>query len=229
MAIDRRVVRTRTALYDALVALVRRKDYEQITVQDILNEANVGRATFYAHFTSKDELLKRSLERLRDLLRVALGEGGRAPFPWDHSWSPSRVLFEHLREFDDVRFALGKGRGGPVLRDAVDGVLAGVLRAAMPSKVDGAVPRELAILHIVSTIHTTVRWWQEHRRDLTAADVDILFMELVSKGLPKAAFGFFIAPRTSEPARLARVPAADSTAKPAPDRRQKYGRNKSAV
>ncbi|EHK58261.1 TetR/AcrR family transcriptional regulator [Allomesorhizobium alhagi] len=61
MAVDRRVARTRTALYDALVALIRRKDYDLITVQDILEEANVGRATFYAHFTSKDDLLKRAV------------------------------------------------------------------------------------------------------------------------------------------------------------------------
>ncbi|MGO4838809.1 helix-turn-helix domain-containing protein, partial [Rhizobiaceae sp. 2RAB30] len=62
MAIDRRVARTRTALYDALVALIRLKAYEEITVEDILREADIGRATFYAHFTSKDDLLERSLD-----------------------------------------------------------------------------------------------------------------------------------------------------------------------
>jgi AcrR family transcriptional regulator len=197
MAIDRRVARTRTTLYDALVRLVRKKPYEQITVQDILDEANVGRATFYAHFTSKDDLLKRSLDRLRALLRAALGEGERAPFEWDRSWSPSRVLFEHLAEFADVRFALGKGRGGAILREAADGVIASVLRGAMPPVVGGTVPRELAILHIVSTINTTVRWWQEHARNVTAADADRMFGELISAGLPKSACAFFTAPRKS--------------------------------
>src|SRR5262245_18026211 len=48
MAIDRRVARTRTALANALVALIRRKSYDRITVVDILAEANIGRATFYA-------------------------------------------------------------------------------------------------------------------------------------------------------------------------------------
>src|SRR5690606_32235327 len=94
-------------------------------------------------FASKDDLLRRSLERLRDLLLAALGRAERAPFEWDPSWSPSRVLFEHVAEFADVRFALGTGRGGALLREAVDDVLAGVLRATMPSSMSD-VPRELA-------------------------------------------------------------------------------------
>jgi hypothetical protein len=81
----------------------------------------------------------------------------------------------------------------------------GVLDAAMPSGVGGAVPRELAILHIISTLHTTMRWWQDHDRDLTAAEADTLFTELVSKGLPKNTFAFFTAPRRSEPTRHTRT------------------------
>ena len=46
MAIDRRVARTRAALYDALVALMLRRPYAEIDVQDIVAEANVGRSTF---------------------------------------------------------------------------------------------------------------------------------------------------------------------------------------
>lgn len=193
MAIDRRVVRTRTALYDALVALIRRKTYEHITVEDILREADVGRATFYAHFTSKDDLLERSLDRLRDLLRAAQGGGEQAPFRWDRSWSPSRVFFEHIAEFADVRFALSGGRGGAILRDAIDHVLAGVFRASMPPDADERMPRELAVLHIVSTINATLRWWLEHRPQMSPAEAEALFRELLLKGVPESCCAFFIA------------------------------------
>ncbi|BCH28494.1 TetR family transcriptional regulator [Mesorhizobium sp. L-8-10] len=194
MAIDRRVARTRRALYDALVALIRRKPYEEITVEDILREADVGRATFYAHFTTKDDLLERSLDRLRDLLLAAQGYGETAPFPWDRSWSPSRVLFEHIAEFADVRFALSGGRGGPILRDAVDRVLAGVFRAAMPREMAGSLPRELVVLHIVSTVNATLRWWLEHHPDMSAAEIDALFARLLTGGLPEASCAFFLRP-----------------------------------
>ena len=50
---DRRVQRTRQLLQDALIAMVIEKGYDATTVQDIIDRANVGRATFYAHFPDK--------------------------------------------------------------------------------------------------------------------------------------------------------------------------------
>lgn len=190
MTIDRRVARTRAALYEALIALIRRKDYDGITVGEILREADVGRATFYAHFTSKNDLLDRSLDRLRELLLAAQGKSEIAPFAWDRDWSPSRVFFEHVAEFADIRFALAGGHGGAIVRDAVDRVLAGVFRASIPAEV-GPVPRELAILHIVSTINTTLRWWIDNRPNMTAGEADELFRQLLGAGLPEACWSFF--------------------------------------
>ena len=54
---DRRIQRTIKAIRDAFGALLERKTYASITVQDILDEANVGRSTFYEHYKTKDELL----------------------------------------------------------------------------------------------------------------------------------------------------------------------------
>ncbi|MEM6707029.1 MAG: TetR/AcrR family transcriptional regulator, partial [Acidobacteriota bacterium] len=54
---DRRVTRTKRLLRQALMELVREKDYARITVQDILDRADVGRSTFYTHYRDKDDLL----------------------------------------------------------------------------------------------------------------------------------------------------------------------------
>lgn len=192
MAIDRRVLRTRTALADALVALIRRKDYAAITVEDILAEADVGRATFYAHFTSKDDLLKRSLDRLRQLLLAAMDPARPSHFPPQPGWSPSRALFEHVAQFADIRSALAGGPGAAILRGAINDVVASVLRETMPpGPVDG-LPRELAILHVVSTLETVLRWWLEHRRDLTPREADALFRRLANEGVPRRCFAAFV-------------------------------------
>ena len=61
---DRRVQRTRDVLHQALISLMIQKGYEIITVQDIIDEANVGRSTFYAHYTSKGDLLMSGLKNL---------------------------------------------------------------------------------------------------------------------------------------------------------------------
>ena len=65
---DRRVQRTRKLLQDALIALVLEKGYEAVTIQDIIDRANVGRSTFYAHFLDKQHLFLSGFEQLRQEL-----------------------------------------------------------------------------------------------------------------------------------------------------------------
>lgn len=62
---DRRVQKTRKALQEALIALILEKGYDTVMVQDILDRANVGRSTFYAHYHDKDDLLQSRFEELQ--------------------------------------------------------------------------------------------------------------------------------------------------------------------
>ena len=65
--LDRRVQKTRKLLQDALIELVAEKSYESVSIREILERANVGRSTFYAHFQDKDQLLHSILDRLDGL------------------------------------------------------------------------------------------------------------------------------------------------------------------
>ena len=66
---DRRIQRTQQLLRGALLSLIQEKGFEALSVQDIIDRANVGRATFYAHFDNKEDLLASGIEGLRASLR----------------------------------------------------------------------------------------------------------------------------------------------------------------
>jgi AcrR family transcriptional regulator len=61
---DRRVQRTKASLHDALIGLAREKPYPSIAVKEILDRANVGRSTFYTHFSDKDDLLESGIHEI---------------------------------------------------------------------------------------------------------------------------------------------------------------------
>lgn len=61
---DRQIQKTNTAIYNAFINLLQEKDYSKIRVSDIIDLANIGRSTFYAHYESKEVLLKELCEDL---------------------------------------------------------------------------------------------------------------------------------------------------------------------
>jgi AcrR family transcriptional regulator len=73
---DRRVRRTQKLLHGALISLALEKNYDSITIQEILDRADIGRSTFYAHFKGKDELLISGIHELRDTLESAIQSEG---------------------------------------------------------------------------------------------------------------------------------------------------------
>jgi AcrR family transcriptional regulator len=118
---DRRVARTRRALLDAFYALLGERRYQAISVGDVVERADVGRSTFYQHFSGKDELLRHSMEPLLAMIADAAGAGDadRTRAAVAHLWerrSLARTLSCHaivsasrraLADLVEVRLCLG--------------------------------------------------------------------------------------------------------------------------
>lgn len=179
MPIDRRAARTRGALYDALAALIVQKDYEKITIHEILENANVGRSTFYAHFTSKDDLLAGGLSRLRTMLA-----DGAANDAEDASrWSYSATAFQHVSEYRQIYYSLAGTHAGDVVLEALRSVIEE--HVSRHGSIQWRVPRELGARHVAGTFMTIVAWWLERNPDLPVEEVDRLFHRLL-KGVDGA-------------------------------------------
>jgi AcrR family transcriptional regulator len=119
---NRRVRRTREALYAALTALVVAKGYDAISVQDILDEADVGRSTFYTHFSGKDALLGYGVERLAAQLDHAMTD---AP-PEGFAFLPP--LLDHVRAHSGLYAALLRGGGNTLVEGAIAEVIGNLVR-----------------------------------------------------------------------------------------------------
>jgi AcrR family transcriptional regulator len=181
---DRRAARTRRALHEALIALILRKGYEAITIQDILDEANVGRSTFYAHYGGKEELLRGGFDKLRADLTTArkdalTGSGGRQA----RALTFSSAMFEHACGYKHVYRALVGGRGGIVAVNEIRRVLSDLVKAELPAIQEGKIPRELAVNFVVGAFLTVLTWLLERKPQLSAQQADMMFRRLVINGI----------------------------------------------
>ncbi|BDH62897.1 TetR family transcriptional regulator [Lysinibacillus sp. PLM2] len=103
--IDRRVRRTRQVLKDAIIALMAEKDFRSITVQDITTKADVNRATFYAHYQDKIDLIKKTNEEILNELETILTENIEKNSSENSnrlsSYDLLVLIFQHLKQHSD--------------------------------------------------------------------------------------------------------------------------------
>ncbi len=179
--VDRRVQRTRRMLLDSLRLLLMERGYERLTIQNILDHAGVGRATFYAHFSSKEQLLEESIDGLRAWLLE------QAPTHPPIALEFSFPFFAHLDSHRSI-YRMTVGRRGEVtvgrmmrrmLRELIRDDLA--LRAGPAGSVP---PTELVTEFVVGALWSTVVWWMTTETTLQAEAVDRAFRDLVFTGLP---------------------------------------------
>jgi AcrR family transcriptional regulator len=184
--LDRRIQRTRGLLQDALISMMIEKGYEATTVQDIIDRANVGRATFYAHFADKETLLTSRLEDLRLLLsqqqqQVLATPGGLR----ERGLGFSLAMLEHARgHLPLYRAILGRESGAFVLQ-RIHRMMADLVEVDLKAIGfnGGADPRALAVEYIAGAFMSVLSWWLEHGGKLPPEEVDRIFRRLVSEGL----------------------------------------------
>jgi AcrR family transcriptional regulator len=187
-AIDRRITRTRGMLQHALTSLILKKGYEAITIQDICDEANVGRSTFYAHYTSKDDLKRNGFERLHKELVDRQREARSAPGDIkDRTLGFSLTMFEHARDHIDLYRALVGGRGGAVSLGEIRQILSDLVRnelAATGGKNSAdIVPRELVVQYVVGAFMAVMTWWLDGGAKLPPKRVDAMLRRLATEGI----------------------------------------------
>jgi AcrR family transcriptional regulator len=189
---DRRVQRTQQLLEQALLSLIKEKAFESISVQQIIDRANVGRATFYEHYDNKEDLLQSGFNgleaRLKERQREALA--GRSNLD-ERLFAFSRELLAHAHEHRDVFPAMVGKRGGAVIQHVLRKLLVGLVRedvkAMLPEGGTGAVPPEAVVQFLANGLFGLLVWWLNGRMRLSVEEVNEIFRQLAVPAL-RAAF-----------------------------------------
>jgi AcrR family transcriptional regulator len=161
---DARAARSSAALRDALLALLERKSFEQITVRDICGEANVHYATFFRHHPSKEALLNHiAEEQIGTLVDLTLPIKDSVDYR-----TAFGALCTYVDEHRMLWSILLNGGAGPAMRDEW------LRRARIVSEAREAeatwLPKELGTICSTSLIAETVSWWLAQPREAWSAE-----------------------------------------------------------
>jgi AcrR family transcriptional regulator len=181
--VDRRAARTRALLLQALPALMAERGFERLTIQNIIDRAGVGRATFYAHFENKEELLAASVGGLRAWLEAMRERAPAQPFAF------MRPFFEHLESHRAIYRTTFERESEVSVERLLRAMMRELVRAELtakrtPRQDDAAI--ELATQFVVSTFWSVTVWWMGGGGALRPAEVDALFLRLAQPGLELA-------------------------------------------
>ena len=149
---DRRQRKTREAIFASFSKLLSRKNFNQITVGEIIELADIGRATFYAHFETKDYLLKEH----------NTGHDHRHIFDCDGSDSVILHLFRHLQNNDNNILSLLSSENNELFltyfRAGLENLIIGHLEL-FPSQKAEKLPEGFWCNHVAASFIETLKWW----------------------------------------------------------------------
>ena len=182
---DRRQKKTREAIFKAFTELLAQKNYNQIAVQEIIDAADIGRTTFYAHFETKDYLLKDLCEELfGHIIDTAMG------LPHGHyhysCGSATDSVFLHLlrplQENDRNILELLASQNNEIFLRYFKSNLKKLILTQYADKgllKNAKLPKDYLVNHISSSFVETVDWWLSRKMKETPEEITEYFLGVI--------------------------------------------------
>ncbi len=175
---DRRAQRTQRALTSSLVDLVKEKRFDDITIQNVIDRADVGRSTFYSHYRDKEDLFLQSWERFLDALAEHID--------WDQagtgSFIPVAHLFMHLQEYNQFYRGLERSRkADAVFKHGVE-YLGEKIAAALAERLPrtSSIPAPILANFISRELFALLKWWLDEKMPYPPQRMEAMFHQLVN-------------------------------------------------
>ncbi|HJZ82959.1 MAG TPA: TetR/AcrR family transcriptional regulator [Pyrinomonadaceae bacterium] len=175
---DRRIQRTQHNLTHAMVDLVTEKRFDDITVQNLIDRADVGRSTFYSHFRDKEDLFQKNWE---GFLNFCV-----AQIVWDQvgkgSFFPVLFLFDHLQEVQPFYRGLERSRKSEPLMKSGTEYLSQRLGEGLKKNLQTHPPIPIPILanYVAAALFALLKWWLDQNMPYSPQRMDQIFHALVN-------------------------------------------------
>jgi AcrR family transcriptional regulator len=180
--LDRRARRTRELLIHALLELIETRHYDQISVQDIVERADVGRSTFYAHYENKDALLMGGFEHLLEMLvqQIQCDSTGQLTFE-------TVMLFQHARGHYEIYRTLLWGTGFELLikdgHTALSEKIETRLRELGFTADESLVPLPVLACSLSGSLLVLLKWWLDNKMPYPPEHMNAIFQQLAMTGI----------------------------------------------
>jgi AcrR family transcriptional regulator len=164
------------------MSLIQEKGFESSSVQDIIDRANVGRATFYAHFDSKEDLLASGIDELRASLRERQHQALSSTTADDRLFAFSCELFIHADAHRTVFRAMVGKRSGAVVQQLLHKMLVDLVREELklmsPTSRATETPAEAIAQFIGGGLFGLLIWWANGKMRMPVKEVDAVVRRL---------------------------------------------------
>jgi AcrR family transcriptional regulator len=180
---DARVDRTRERLGYALIQLIVEKPINDVTVQDVLDRAQVGRSTFYLHYRDKDDLLLSQLEMFLEMMSTVLSKRKEK----SNRVAPVEEMFAHIGNQNKLYRVLSDSGHLKEFFELAEGYFArGIEQRLKESGRLAHLPqRELAARAsaLSGSLLSLLRWWLDRGEKESPRAMDQMFHRMVWTGL----------------------------------------------
>lgn len=180
---DRRSQRTYRLVSSAFAELLVEKPYEEILVQDILDRADIGRTTFYAHYFDKEDVLNSIVEQELEMLTHQIAHSTAR-----QQVVPGLELFEHVYHSQNQQFlALMRSRAGEPLWEALQTALCQAIEPALSTlyaeKRSPPIPLPVVSEYLAGAFLTLLKWWLAADMPYPPEQMESIFQQLALSGV----------------------------------------------
>ena len=195
--VDRRVRKTRQALREAMQVLMSEKGYDQVTIEELTERADIGRTTFYLHYSAKQDLL---LEQFDELLEQLVGQLSEIPLSsWsqqgrvlpaeDHPGRPICMIFHHAAENEELYRLVLHGEGVDQASQRLQEMMTRAVTAFFDPKLGdetGQVslhfPVDLFGNYFAGALLGMIKWWLDADMPYTPQEMEAIFFQMFLPG-----------------------------------------------